>query len=42
MIYDSAGHERYRGLAKNQLHTTKGILIVYDVTERSSFEALNF
>lgn len=42
MIYDSAGHERYRGLAKNQLHTTKGILIVYDVTERSSFDALNF
>ena len=42
MIYDSEGHERYRGLAKNQLHTTKGILIVYDVTERSSFEALNF
>ena len=42
MIYDSAGHERYRGLAKNQLHTTKGILIVYDVTERSSFDALTF
>ena len=37
MIYDSAGHERYRGLAKNQLHTTKGILIVYYVNVRSSF-----
>lgn len=42
MIYDSAGHERYRNLAKNQLHSTKGVLIVYDVTERSSFDALNF
>ena len=42
MIYDSAGHERYRNIAKNQLNSTKGILIVYDVTERASFEALTF
>ncbi len=42
MIYDSAGHERFRTLSKNQINSSKGILIVYDVTEKESFEALNF
>ena len=42
MIYDTAGHERFRTLSKNQISSTKGILIVYDVTEKESFEALNF
>ena len=42
MIYDTAGHERFRTLSKNQISSTKGILIVYDVTEKESFDALNF
>ena len=42
MIYESAGHERFRTLSKNQINSSKGILIVYDVTEKESFEALNF
>ena len=42
LIYDSAGHERFRTLSKNQINSSKGILIVYDVTEKESFEALNF
>jgi GTPase SAR1 family protein len=42
MIYDSAGHERFRTLSKNQINSSKGILIVYDVTEKENFEALNF
>ena len=42
MIYDFAGHERFRTLSKNQINSSKGILIVYDVTEKESFEALNF
>ena len=42
MIYDTAGHERFRTLSKNQISSTKGILIVYDVTEKESFDALTF
>lgn len=42
MIFDSAGHERYRGLSKNQLYNTKGVLIVYDVTDKESFNAISF
>lgn len=42
MIFDSAGHERYRGISKNQLHNTKGVLIVYDVTDKESFNAISF
>ena len=37
-----ARHERFRNLSKNQINSSKGILIVYDVTEKESFEALNF
>ena len=36
------GHERFRTLSKNQINSSKGILIVYDVTEKESFDALNF
>ena len=36
------GHERFRTLSKNQINSSKGILIIYDVTEKESFEALNF
>ena len=36
------GHERFRTLSKNQINSSKGILIVYDVIEKKSFEALNF
>lgn len=42
MIYDSGGHERYRGLAKNQLKSSNGVLIVFDLTDKATFDALNF
>ena len=37
-----AGYERFRTFSKNQINSSKGILIVYDVIEKKSFEALNF
>ena len=41
LIYDTAGHERYRQFAKNQMKTMNGIVIVYDITDRKSFENIN-
>lgn len=37
-IYDSAGQERFRTIASNQCKKSNGIIIVYDVTDRKSFE----
>ena len=36
-IFDTAGHERFRYIAKNQMKNADGILIIYDVTDRKSF-----
>jgi small GTP-binding protein len=36
-IFDSAGQERFRYIAKNQMKDADGILIIYDVTDRKSF-----
>ena len=38
MIYDTAGQERFRSLATNYLKKADGILLVYDISERQSFE----
>ena len=37
-IWDTAGQEKYRALAKNMYRNAVGILIVYDVSKRKSFE----
>ena len=36
-IFDTAGQERFRYIAKNQMKNADGILIIYDVTDRKSF-----
>jgi small GTP-binding protein len=36
-IFDTAGQERFRYIAKNQINNADGILIIYDVTDRKSF-----
>ena len=41
LIYDSAGHERFRSIAKNQFSKADGIVIVYDITDKKTFEAVN-
>ena len=41
-IWDTAGEERYRSLTKGFFKNGEGIIIVYDVTNRNSFESLKF
>lgn len=40
-IWDTAGQELYRGLVPQYIRNSQGAIIVYDVTERTSFLALN-
>ena len=40
-IFDTAGQERFRSIAKNQFSKADGILVIYDVTDRKSFEGVN-
>ncbi len=38
---DTAGQERYASLAKNSFQSTEGIFVVYDATNRESFERVD-
>ena len=40
-IYDTAGQEKYRYLIKNYYSGSNGILLVFDITDRNSFQNLN-
>ena len=40
-IWDTAGQERYRVLAKNYFNSSDGFIIVYDITNRLSFDNVN-
>lgn len=37
-IWDTAGQERFRAITKSYYHGSHGIVIVYDITDRKSFE----
>ena len=39
-IWDTAGQERYKTIAKSYIKGANGILLVYDVTKRNSFEVI--
>ena len=39
-IWDTAGQERYHSLAKMYLHDATAALLIYDITNKLSFEAL--
>lgn len=39
-IWDTCGDEKYRGLTKQYYKEAKGIILVYDVTNRNTFEQL--
>ena len=41
-VWDSAGQERFRNITKSYFQSSHGFLIVYDITDRQSFEKLNF
>ena len=40
IIYDTAGQERFQKLTKNFYQGSKGIILVYNVTEKKSFQNL--
>jgi small GTP-binding protein len=40
-IWDTAGQERYMALNKNLFQKVQGIILMYDITNRESFERLN-
>jgi small GTP-binding protein len=37
-IFDTAGHERFRKINKNYYKNAKGIVLVYDITDRTTFD----
>ena len=37
-IWDSAGQERFKDIVKNAIKNTQGIILIYSVTDPSSFE----
>ena len=39
-IWDTAGEERFRGLAKNYFRGAHGFILVYDITNKKSFDKL--
>ena len=41
-IIDSSGQERYKAIVNNYYRITDGIILMYDVTNRESFEHLEF
>lgn len=40
-IWDTAGEERYRVVAKNYFNTSDGFIIMYDITNRDSFDNIS-
>ena len=41
-IWDTAGEERFRNIAKNYYQSSDGFLVVYDITNNESFETLDY
>ena len=41
-IWDTAGQERFRNVTKSYFQSSQGLVLVYDITDRESFEKLNF
>lgn len=39
-IWDTAGQERFRAISRSIYHGAKGAMVVYDVTNQSSFDAI--
>ena len=37
-LFDTAGQERYRAITKNYFKGSHGIILIYDITSKSSFE----
>ena len=42
LIWDTAGQERFRNITSHYYNNADGILLVYDISNRESFEKLNY
>ena len=42
LFYDTAGQERYTSIAFNLMKGAEGILLMYDVTQRKTFESITY
>ena len=40
-VWDTAGQERYQSISKGLFQKVQGIIIVYDITNYSSFENIS-
>ena len=40
MFYDTAGEERYKSIPKNHIKNMQGIILMYDITDKSSFDSI--
>ena len=40
VMTDTAGQERFGGLAQSFFKTTEGVILVFDITERKTFDRL--
>ena len=40
VLFDTAGQERYKSIALNVLKDTHGILLMYDITSKTTFESI--
>ena len=40
-IYDTAGQERYKSLALNSIRHCEGVILMYDITNRKSFDSIS-
>ena len=41
-IWDTAGQERFKNITASYYRGGNGVLLIYDITDRESFESLNF
>ena len=42
LIWDTAGQEKFQNIAKNYYKGANGVLLVYDITNKKSFERVDF
>ena len=40
MYYDTAGEEKYKSIPKNYIKNMQGIILMYDITDKSSFDSI--
>jgi len=41
VIFDTAGHERFRQITKSQYNGAHGIILVYDISDQATFESVS-